>query len=174
MVPAEVQNYINTQLLLLLTLKLDSHFWPQLFSIYTLYLLTILIFIKMLLHVSKVTEASLIELNNIFLALIFSTVAVANFYLMENLLLFVFILEVIGITYYFFFLNHLSKSKTSFIKFKNVVSMYLWTSFLVLVFLSCFIFVLVIHCGTLDFIQLECLVTKIPPITLHLLIIALF
>lgn len=103
MVPAEVQNYINTQLLLLLTLKLDSHFWPQLFSIYTLYLLTILIFIKMLLHVSKVTEASLIELNNIFLALIFSTVAVANFYLMENLLLFVFILEVIGITYYFFF-----------------------------------------------------------------------
>lgn len=174
MAPAEVQNYVTTQLLLLVTLKLDFRVWPPLFSIYTLYLLTVLIFIKILLSSSKVTETSRMELNNIFLALIFSAVAIANFYLIENLLLFVFILEVIGITYYFFFLNHLSKSKSSFIKFKNIVSMYLWTSFLVLVFLSCFIFILVIHCGTLDFLQLDCLASTIPSITLHLLIVALF
>lgn len=128
----------------------------------------------MLLSSSKVTETSRIELNNIFLALIFSAVAIANFYLIDNLLLFVFILEVIGITYYFFFLNHLSKSKSSFVKFKNIISMYLWTSFLVLIFLSCFIFLIVLHCGTLDFLQLDCLASRIPSATLHLLIVALF
>jgi NADH:ubiquinone oxidoreductase subunit 2 (subunit N) len=94
------------------------------------------------------------ELNLILVIMLFFFIGITSFYFVNNLLLLFLALELIGIVYYFFFLYTLSKNTLTVIKYKNLLSSYLWMSFFLLVFLAALIFYVVIAVGSLNFDEL--------------------
>lgn len=82
-------------------------------------------FFKILLYLSKSVIINKEAIGANFMVLMLVYIAVANIYLVKDLVLFLFILELIGITYYFFFLNKLSTISSNFLKYKNLISFYL-------------------------------------------------
>lgn len=170
----EINYYINLQLFILLTLKLSKYHCCGIFDVYNLYLVTFLFFFKILLYLSKVASVSRDSLNMNFTVLLFSFVTVANFYFVTNLITFIFILELIGVTYYFFFLNKLTTSSMTFIKYKNLISMYLWTSFAILILIFMCSLVTAYSVGTLGFSELGYVSFMHSNINWHILIFGLF
>jgi len=151
----EINFYVNIQLILIFTLKISGAKWFLGYYIYIVYILSLLIFFKILLYLSKSVIISKEAISTNFMVLMLIYVGIANIYLVKDLVLFLFILELIGITYYFFFLNKLSTTNLTFLKYKNLISFYLWTSFLVLIAISVAILITVYNYGTLYFSELN-------------------
>lgn len=151
----EISFYINIQLILIFTLKIAVAKWYLGYYIYVVYIISLLLFFKVLLYLSKSVIINKETIGANFMVLMLVYVAVANIYLVKDLVLFLFILELIGITYYFFFLNKLSTISSNFLKYKNLISFYLWTSFLVLIAISVAILLSVYNYGTLYFSELN-------------------
>ncbi len=151
----EISFYINIQLILIFTLKIAGAKWYLGYYIYIIYIISLLFFFKILLYLSKSVIINKEAIGANFMVLMLVYIAVANIYLVKDLVLFLFILELIGITYYFFFLNKLSTISSNFLKYKNLISFYLWTSFLVLIAVSVAILLSVYNYGTLYFSELN-------------------
>lgn len=64
-------------------------------------------------------------------------------------------LETITTLYYFFFLKTTRETNFSLIKYKNLISYYLWLSFFTLLFFSANLIVLTYSYGTLNFLELR-------------------
>lgn len=151
----ELSFYINIQLALIFTLKISGSKWFLGYYIYIIYIISLLLIFKILLYLSKsvIVNKETVSANFIVLMLVY--IAIANIYLVKDLVLFLFILELVGITYFFFFLNKLCGVNSNFLKYKNLISFYLWTSFLVLIAISVAILVTVYNYGTLYFSELN-------------------
>ena len=100
------------------------------------------------------------ELNLIYLILLFLFITIASFRFVKNFLILFLALEMIGVLYYFFFLIRLTANNLSALKYKNLLSNYLWISFFFLVLVSSIFYWLILNFGTLNFEQLNCLASE--------------
>lgn len=82
------------------------------------------------------------------------------------------LLETITTVYYFFFLQHTGGSSFTLIKYKNLISQYLWLSFFTLIFFVFNTILWVYVFGTIDFIELANFQSQ--PITCFLILLAFF
>lgn len=79
------------------------------------------------------------------------------------------ILETITILYFFFFLQYLQSSTYHLIKYKNLISQYLWLSFFTLIFFMLNLIVWVFLFGTLNIVELGYVLTRLPEVILILI-----
>lgn len=89
-----------------------------------------------------------------------------------NLLVFVLLVECIAALYYYFFLQQNPRGELSIIRYKNLLSLYLWLSFFTLFFFIVACLWFVAYCGSLSFYELRWFGELSGPVSL--LLIALF
>lgn len=169
----EINYYINMQAFLLFTVKLD--FAKELWNIhlYMIYVCVFLLILKVLLYLSKIVIIHKESLSTNFTALMFSYIVIVNIIFIFNFILFLFVLELLGVVYYFFFLSKLSSSNLTLIKYRNLVTLYLWTSFLILITLFISLLFTVFTYGTLQFYELSCFKEDFNLFVLHALFFSL-
>jgi hypothetical protein len=131
-----------------------------------------LILIIILVYMGGKITKDVRELNLIFVIMIFFFIAITSFFFANNLLMWFLALELIGVVYYFFFLYTLSRNTLTVIKYKNLLSNYLWMSFFLLVFLAALMFCVINTVGSLHFGELMRLCQNIP-VLWHLIILVL-
>ncbi len=83
----------------------------------------------------------------------FLFVGLMHFRYVTNFLYFIFLIEVISIIYYFFFLSNISTVRGTLVRYRNLLSNYIWSSYLILIFSVMFIYALTISIGTVDFLE---------------------
>jgi len=170
--PLDVYKFVGLQLLALSQYKVMPGQWclPDKIWFFNVELFLILIIILVYMG-GKITK-DVRELNLIFVIMIFFFIAITSFFFANNLLMWFLALELIGVVYYFFFLYTLSRNTLTVIKYKNLLSNYLWMSFFLLVFLAALMFCVINTVGSLHFGELMRLCQNIP-VLWHLIILVL-
>lgn len=148
------QSYFLQFLLILFFKWAGKLYIPGLFLI-LIYLVLFLIFSRFLLTLFSRVLLDLKELQQLWNLSILLFITVSCFLFVNNFLVLVFVLELLGIVYYFFFLTQISSLSDTFLKYRNLLSLYLWNSFLVLCLLAIINFSFVYFSGTLDFSELQ-------------------
>lgn len=88
----------------------------------------------------------------------FLFLGIANVGFVGDFITLLFILEIIGVIYYFFFLTFTIPTKGVALKYKNLLSYYLWSSFVILLVYSIFLIYTMYSLGTLNFFEISCLI----------------
>ena len=102
-------------------------------------------------------------INLLFISIVvFFYLFVCEFFFVKNFLAFLVILELLAIFYYFFFLINLEKSYSSLLKLKNLIIMYLCTSFFTLICFFIGLLVVFYYIGTVDFKEIKLLYSFLP------------
>lgn len=104
----------------------------------------------------------------------FLFIGLMHFHYVDNFLYFIFLVEVISIIYYFFFLSNISKVTGALIRYRNLLSNYIWSSYLILMFSALFIYILTIAVGTLNFLELKSFLTENNNVAWQLLLVSIF
>lgn len=170
--PLDVYKLVGLQFLALSQYKVMPGHWELSDKIWFFNVELFLILIIILVYVGGKITKDVRELNLILVIMLFFFIGITSFYFVNNLLLLFLALELIGIVYYFFFLYTLSKNTLTVIKYKNLLSSYLWMSFFLLVFLAALIFYVVIAVGSLNFDELIML-CQTTSVLWHLIILVL-
>lgn len=108
------------------------------------------------------------------LVFIISLVGILGFLIIEDILSFIFSLEFLSLTYYFFFLTKLNKNYISLLKYKNFLNNYLWISFFTLILLVISISFVIFKVGVISFEDIIALSSKINIIAWIVFLLALF
>lgn len=145
-------NLLNFNLLAHTVAYISFKVYTQMFTLsinfFNVFLLVFLVYFFILIKFSTLDTAKYFWIIiNVYL-LIYLYAVVLDFI---TLLL---ILETITTLYYFFFLQHSKSSNYSLIKYKNLISQYLWLSFFTLIFFMLNIFIFIFIFGTLNFNEL--------------------
>lgn len=148
-----------TQFFLILTFKLSCELPLNGFKLYHTLFFFFLLLTFFVSYLARFNTLNHKEMQTIWMTSMFLFLSLVNFLYIDNFVILIFSLEVITIIYFFFFLTHLPLNKNSFIRYKNLISYYLWSSFIVLVSFSAAIFYLVYAGGTLQFKEVSCLIT---------------
>lgn len=147
------QSYF-AQLLLICLLKRSLAYAsvPLFFEIW--YLSLFLLLSRLLLVILPQFFKESKELQQLWNLSILMFVSVSCFIYVKNFLILIFVLELVNVVYYFFFLNFNFSDEESYVKYRNLLSLFLWNSFIVLC-MSCLLnFILIFTSGTLDFAEL--------------------
>lgn len=169
----EINFYIILQAFLILTIKLNLTKEYIHWCLYIIYVVVFLALIKILLYLSKLVILTKEDLSTNFTVLMFCFVVLVNVIFASNLILFFFILELLSVVYYLFFLSRLSISTLTVIKYRNLVTFYLWTSFLILITFFASSLFIIYNYGTLNFVQLFYFADTFNIIVLHLIFFSL-
>lgn len=170
----DVYKLVVVQVAAMLCFKLMPLNWLMRDRIVVLNLLVLLIIIVLLTYFSSRLSKDVVEMNLLYLILIFFFVAVSSFYFVENYMVLFLALELVGVIYYFFFLHNLTGSKLTTLRYKNLLSNYLWVSFFLLVVLSIFMFYLTLQAGSLNFEELVSFSDKTPRMWQFIILITLW
>lgn len=163
-----------TQLLFLITCKTTAirHSETEIllfyFSIIYIFIALIILFFSHI-HVASNKDIELFWNWSMFLF-----IGLMHFHYVNNFLYFIFLIEVISIIYYFFFLSNISNVKGTIIQYRNLLSNYIWSSYLVLIFSAIFIFALTVSIGTLDFYETKSFLLENNNMPWQLLILSIF
>lgn len=171
--PLDLYKFVTLQFLALSQYKVMPESWHLPDKIWFFNIALFLLIISILVYAGKKISRDVHELNLIFFIMIFFFIAITSFFFVKNLLLWFLALELIGVIYYFFFLYTLSKNTLTIIKYKNLLSNYLWMSFFLLIFLATLIFFVISSVGSLQFDELTQLCQEIP-VLWHFIILVLF
>ena len=136
-----------TIVILILTLKTSKVFYSPLFMLITNYIL--FIFLLLLLFNRYLTR---LETKNLFFSYFHLIVLLISFFYFlfftKNLILILILVEIITTLYYFFFLQFSQLNNINLIKYKNLISYYLWLSFITLILISSIIILFSFNYGT--------------------------
>ena len=147
----EVQYFMISQIIILNSFKITCFAWQSYFNIFFFllyfFLLTNTLFITLLKNWNYFSNQSNL-LHNLSLWFYLS---ISSLFLIDNLIIFLLLLEFISVLYYFFFLEQVSANIRSFIKLKNMLNSYLWLSFFTLIFLFLSFVRICSEVGTLNF-----------------------
>lgn len=153
--------YFYVQLCLNLTLKTTALNWTLKNNFIFLNINLILLLGLLAFSLFFFTKDKLINL--LFISIVvFFYLFVCEFFFVKNFLAFLVILELLAIVYYFFFLINLEKSYSSLLKLKNLIIMYLCTSFFTLICFFIGILVVFYYIGTVDFKEIKLLYSFLP------------
>lgn len=141
------------------------------FRLFIFYII-ILIFLRVLSYfswkfINRGTDEEIILAIFIWFAISF-----VSFFFVTNLLLLLLGIELIAVIYYFFFLSVLNSKTITLIKYKNLLSNYLWVSFFTLICFFSALLLIVWYSGSLKFNQLVVINSSIPTFFWHLLLLA--
>jgi hypothetical protein len=167
-----VKVYLYFQLLLLCSFKFCEDLSKMVFfRAYVFYFIFIvfIIFVVKLLNFLNITRH---ESDLILATLTWLLVAVSGFFFTYDLLLFLLNIEVIASIYYFFFLTYISSNTITLIKFKNLISNYLWVSFFTLICYFISMLLIIMFCGSLNFAEVCTTYSKVPSFVWQLLLIS--
>ena len=170
--PLDLYKFVGLQFLGLSQYKVMPGSWYLPDKIWFFNVVLFLLLIIILVYAGGKISKDVRELNLIFVIMIFFFIAITSIFFVKNLLLWFLALELIGIIYYFFFLYTLSKNTLTIIKYKNLLSNYLWMSFFLLMFLATLIFFVINLVGSLHFEELMQLCQEIP-VLWHFIILVL-
>jgi len=151
----QVKQSYFLQFLLILFLKWGGKVYTPGLSLILVYLVLFLLFSRSLLVLFSNVLSDLKELQQLWNLSILLFLTIVCFLFVKNFLVLIFVLELLGVVYYFFFLTQISTSSDTFIKYRNLLSLYLWNSFLVLCLLAIMNFVFVFLSGTLSFAEVQ-------------------
>lgn len=140
------------QVYTLLTTKTYFNFIDNITIFFFLSLLILLLVIFFLLYIFSFEKKIQNQINIIYM---FLTLTIYFIYLSQNLITFLVIVEIIAVIYYFLLLNYSNKLNINILKFKNIISLYLWLSFITLIIFSLAIILSVFFFGTLNFKELN-------------------
>ena len=118
----------------------------------------------------KITEIS----PYMTLSFLVSLIGIVGFLVIKDILSFIFSLEFLSLTYYFFFLTKLNNSYSSLLKYKNFLNNYLWVSFFTLIFLVISVSFIIFTTGVISFKDIIALSPKINIIAWIIFLFALF
>lgn len=95
--------------------------------------------------------------NNNYLFLVTTSLILCVYYYTwcTNYILLLLTLETVTTLYYFFFLKNSSTASFSLIKYKNLISYYLWLSFFTLIFFTVNLLIFIYLFGTINFTELQ-------------------
>lgn len=116
-----------------------------------IYVIIALWFVKFA-EFKQVLKGEIISLEQLVFAIIFIFL---SFSYVDNLITFALIIELMATVYYFFFLDHYLINSSNVLKYKNLLSNYLWLSFFTLFFLLLALVNLTFYCGTLNINELS-------------------
>lgn len=167
-----ILSYLYYQLILLITFKFPYNLCDLTFLRTFVFFCVFLLFMRYLLGLFKFFSSNQAEAELVFAILGWLIVALSGFFYTRDFILFFLNLELLATIYYFFFLIFLNSSTITLIKFKNVLSNYLWVSFFTLVVFFTNLLLLVYWTGSLEFTQLTNNFFCIPSIVWQLLLIA--
>lgn len=140
------------QAYVLLTTKTYFNFIDNLTIFFFLSLLILSLIIFFLLYIFSFEKKTQNQINIIYM---FLNLVIYFVYLSNNLITFLIIIEIIAVIYYFLLLNYSNKININILKFKNIISLYLWLSFITLIVFSLAIILSVFFFGTLNFRELN-------------------
>lgn len=172
--PLDVYSLVFWQVCAMSQLKVTLKTWDYRSSLIYLNLLVLLALIVLLAYVGPKLTKDRMELHLIFLILLLFFTSMSSVFFIKTYFSLFLALELIGVIYYFFFLHNLSTSNLTAIKYKNLLSNYLWMSFFLLIVLVLFLYYLVYKFGTLSFDELICVNRKTPEMWQFIIIIALW
>lgn len=136
-----------------ITIRSSIIYYNAFYNFYIIYfILTIVLFFFFKFLWKKNITKFAINYEYLYIMLL-SLLIILNF--SDNLIFILLILESIAAIYYFFFLKYTSYSLTSFIKYKNLLSLYLWLSFFTLMFFIVGLVFIVYTYGTLNIFELK-------------------
>lgn len=159
------------QLVVLMTLKLQDIALTQTFFFCLVFSLQFLIIVFFFMSLLKFVTVSLKDVHTVFLTLVLLYFCINLFIVVTNFITLLLMIELIGTLYYFFLLTRCTQTLTTFVKYKNLLSLYLWASFFVLFLFVVLISLIVFYCGTLNFLELSYFFLKLPAAIWHLLFI---
>lgn len=119
-------------------------------------------------------KSSQFELDTILTVSIWLLFSVSSFTFCSNFIIMMFNIELISTIYFFFFLFYMSQDSLTVIKFKNMLSNYLFISFFTTCGLTVSLFLITYYCGTTDFGELNATAKTIPSFVWNILLISLF
>lgn len=163
---------IGSIALILLFAKLVKSATPVVFAfIY----LNIFIFALLLLFFNFFTSSknSQLELDTLFTTSIWLFFATATFCFCTNFIILLFNIELIATIYFFFFLFYITNDTTTLIKFKNLLSNYLFVSFFTICGVTIALLLLVYYTGTTSFSELNMTSSSAPFLVWNILLLAL-
>ncbi len=172
--PLDLYKFVGLQFLALSQYKVMPGSWHLPDKIWFFNIALFLFLIIILVYAGKKISKDVRELNLIFVIMIFFFITITSFFFVKNLLLWFLALELIGVIYYFFFLYTLSKNTLTIIKYKNLLSNYLWMSFFLLMFLAILIFFVISLVGSLQFDELMRLCQEIPVLWHSIILVLLW
>jgi hypothetical protein len=164
--------YLFFQGVLLSTFKvgyiLSNAIFLQIFNL----LLLLLIILYFLINITGFNFYKLPDYQKIYFVsgLIFSSLS--SFFFVVDLVFFLLNLELVTIIFYMFFLVYFNNEIFTLIKYKNLLSSYLWGTFFATFFLFLVLISFVILCGSLNFIQIKGLYLDIPSFVWNFLLIS--
>lgn len=118
-------------------------------------------------------RCSQFELDTLLTVSIWLLFSLSTFCFCTNFIIFLFNIELIATVYFFFFLFYITKDSTTVIKFKNLLSNYLFVSFFTVCGFSIALFFIVSYVGTTDFGELNASAKGIPFFVWNILLLAL-
>lgn len=107
------------------SLKVKKTFYLFVTPLCFLYILTSLVLIFSLTIILKLFVKESKDIHTLLITILFLYFGLTTFIHINNFLIFLLAVEVIGTTYYFFFLTQIMQSADTFLKFKNALSLYL-------------------------------------------------
>lgn len=90
-----------------------------------MYIFTTLVLIFVLALILKIFVKETKDIHTLLISILFLYLGLTTFIHINNFLIFLLAVEVIGTTYYFFFLTQIMQHSDTFLKFKNALSLYL-------------------------------------------------
>lgn len=153
--------FLFCQSCFMLTCKGDASYTKIIFSKLFLFyaILLILSFILLIFLYQDVVERPETEL--ISTVMLWLHVPLTSLFFIHDFIAFLLVLEFLATVYYFFFLTFFSERVITLIKFKNLISNYLWISFFTLICFFCAMLVIVRAGGSLAFVEMFSLTYKL-------------
>lgn len=151
----QVRQSYFLQFLLITHLKWSDYSYNYSLFLYILFLILFLILSRLLLTIFANSLLDLKELQQLWNLSILMFLSVSCFLYVKNFLILVFVLELVNVVYYFFFLTFTYSEEETFVKYRNLLSLFLWNSFLVLCLLTLLNFYFIFSSGTLNFYELR-------------------
>lgn len=142
------------QFLFLCTLKLGFNFLNFLFFKGFLFVLIFLFGVLFMLIFFKKKNIFKEELDTLYTIYFMFFIATNGFFFVNDLMLFFLNLELVNVIFYMFFLINLKSKLITLIKYKNLLSNFVWGSFFSLLFFFFNIIIFVYYCGSLSFNQI--------------------
>lgn len=158
---SEIKFFTLVQLIIIISLKTVNQLWFDKFTFVYFFCLFFLMFSLLIIFLLNFNNYFSHDINLINNLNIWFYLIINSLYLVDNFISLLLVLEFISILYYFFFLQQISISIRSYIKLKNLLSIYLWLSFFTLVFLFLSFISITICVGSLDFNEVNSLYNNV-------------
>ena len=155
--PSTVFDFWIVNILLVATLKVHKKSWLSHEQMCFFYLMGSALLLLFFLVYCVLNTKNPHETNIILLILIFLYLFLASFRLIPNVMSLIMGLELLSVSYYYYFVFQSQKNYVNFIQLKNLLSFYLWLSFLTFALLVLTTFTIYFFIGTGNFKEMQML-----------------